>query len=345
MKLIPNRILALIALPVTVVAGPTRAARVSEPPTMLYGRVVFRSAGHEIVLHQGTLVWTLRGTAPKPWEKVFRTTLVQLGEGTLSYRLEVPQDLVALDLSASPGAVPMLALPANVTIAGVTFEGAPATPLAPAANFFGVRQSTRASSLRVDLDVSAALADSDGDGLPDVWENQQGFDPWNPRDGIAYFAPAPADPGNPASPGTASAPTTFAAWRALHFPEDARPLEEFAAADADQDGIPNLVEYAFDLNPKDATDTAGLERLPQARVRDGRLQLEFQRHPGRSDVDYAFEVSGDLTHWEPAADLVATESGAELAASSATGHVRLQDSRVTSGNAARFVRVRVSRHP
>lgn len=328
-----------------VICSPAKAARVSEPPTMLYGRVVFRGAGHELVLHQGTLVWTLRGTTPKPWEKVVRTTLGNLGGGGLSYRLEVPHDLVALDLVASPGAVPILALPSNVTIVGVTYEGAPAAVVAPAASFFPVRQSARAASLRIDLDVSTALEDSDADGLPDVWETRQGFDPWNPRDGSSYFASPPADPGTSTNPTAALGASNFAAWRAQHFPGDVGPMDEFAGADADEDGIPNLVEYAFDLNPKDAADTAGRERLPQARVLEGRLQLEFQRQPGRLDIDYTFEESVDLTHWQAAIDLVGTESGAELAGVNGAGHVRLQDNRPAGVGTARFVRVRIARRP
>ncbi len=83
-------------------------------------------------------------------------------------------------------------------------------------------------------------------------------------------------------------PTGFeSAWPALA----ARP-----AGDDDADGIPNLVEYAFDLNPTGHTPGG---RLPQP-VREGnQLILDFIPPGNRPDLTYAAECSADLIRWEP----------------------------------------------
>lgn len=63
-------------------------------------------------------------------------------------------------------------------------------------------------------------------------------------------------------------------------------------ADPDADGVANLLEYALDTSPTDATDAD----LPAIAVASGRLQLTFLR--ARADVTYLVEVSSDLSTWD-----------------------------------------------
>jgi hypothetical protein len=90
-----------------------------------------------------------------------------------------------------------------------------------------------------------------------------------------------------------AAPT---AWHVAHFT-----VEELAqasvsgdAADPDGDGVSNLLEYAFDLNPR--VNSAAL--LPEAVSIDAgtKLRLEFDRL--RSELSYVVEVSIDLVSWD-----------------------------------------------
>ncbi len=67
-------------------------------------------------------------------------------------------------------------------------------------------------------------------------------------------------------------------------------------ADRDGDGIPNLLEYAFRLNPE-APDVSG---LPQFSLVDGVATLIYRRVTTASDIQYAIEKSADLVSWEPA---------------------------------------------
>ena len=309
------------------------AASLSEPPTVLYGKVLFRSGGHELALMEGELSWTLRGTVPQVWERRFTTRLASLGNGQYSYRLPVPHDLLSHDLTISDRAVPLLAIPSVIEHSAVLLNGRPGIILAPAANFFSVRQTQRAAAMRVDLDVSGTLADTDGDGLPDLWEDQRGYDKWNPADGIAYFR----QPGETSG----AARLTFAQWRTANFPGDTSDLDVFSVGDADADGLPNLVEYAFDLNPGDPADLTGLDRMPQGRVHEGVFTVEFEGKAPTTEIEYRFEVSSDLAHWQ-ASETVLSEVAAASQGQS-QGRTTLRERAEASPEAMRFVRLEVVR--
>lgn len=71
------------------------------------------------------------------------------------------------------------------------------------------------------------------------------------------------------------------------------------AGDDDEDGIPNLVEFAFGLNPLDGADVGA---IPDVEVMGGRLRLHCSA-PGISGVLYGAEYSDDLLNWTPMVDL------------------------------------------
>lgn len=100
-------------------------------------------------------------------------------------------------------------------------------------------------------------------------------------------------------------------------------FDDFTAADADSDGIPSVIEYAFNLDPKsagaplslvaDQNSAAGLPAIHL--VDDGqghlRLRLEYLRRVGgRLPLTYAPEFAGGLdpTAWLPATLPVAVSS-------------------------------------
>ena len=91
----------------------------------------------------------------------------------------------------------------------------------------------------------------------------------------------------------------FEAWRGQHFGEEAANEGiSGASADPDGDGIPNLVEYAFDLDPNESSQ-AGLPRA--VRLAQGNaeyLGVEFRRRPAPSELVYATAVSGNLSDWQ-----------------------------------------------
>ena len=81
---------------------------------------------------------------------------------------------------------------------------------------------------------------------------------------------------------------TFSSWAV----ENNLPLDrDGPLEDADFDGIPNLIEYALDLEPLVADPGA----LPQAVLENGILSYTYVRH--RSDILYTVETSGDFSGW------------------------------------------------
>lgn len=92
-----------------------------------------------------------------------------------------------------------------------------------------------------------------------------------------------------AVPNPAGVPA-LAAWREWHFGTAANEGEAADCEDCDRDGIPNLVEYAFGLDPN--ADSSG--QLPQPRLVGDRLELRFKRTLIKPDVEIGAEWSPDL---------------------------------------------------
>jgi hypothetical protein len=126
-----------------------------------------------------------------------------------------------------------------------------------------------------------------------------------------------------------------------------------SALDGDGDGVPNLLEYAFDMDPADPDESL----LPRMEVVDGRPELRFRRDVRKSDIVYVIEASDSLTapDWQVVARVEAFSdpelllSDVEAAVSTVSRHneaslgvwqeVCFTDKAL---DAARFFRVRVT---
>jgi aryl-phospho-beta-D-glucosidase BglC (GH1 family) len=85
------------------------------------------------------------------------------------------------------------------------------------------------------------------------------------------------------------------AWRKIHFGTTANSGNGADNFDYDHDGIANLVEYAFALNP--TSSSAGL--LPQPSLFGQEFRYHFTPPAGVSGVIYAAEWSENLSNWQP----------------------------------------------
>ena len=140
--------------------------------------------------------------------------------------------------------------------------------------------------------------------------------------------------------GTLVIRTSLAAFRAQYF--TAAELADSATsgplADPDQDGLPNLLEYALALDPK-APETA---MTPVASLSEGRLTLTFIRRRDVADLAYAVQVSDDLQTWV---------SGSGVTEEIAVEPLDAVRERVTArdltglGASRRFLRLQVSLSP
>ena len=82
-------------------------------------------------------------------------------------------------------------------------------------------------------------------------------------------------------------------WRQRHFETATNTGNAANTADPDQDGLVNLVEYAFGLNP--LTPTA----MPAVQYGLGTMGYSFTGVPG---VIYGAETGTDAMNWTPVAD-------------------------------------------
>lgn len=326
-------------LAAVMLAPPANATRIAEPDTVFYGRIVTRTVRGEFPIRQGELRWVIRTAVPESRERELVARLEPLADGLYSYRLGVPHQLLAFDLNVSPRFLPLTSAGAQLQHVRITVDGYPAFIIPPAIDSFTAQQADRASTHRVDLEVPALSLDSDGDGLPDWWEDQHGLDKWNPND--AGSGPDPgSDPENPPVNGGG---ITFAQWREHHFPGATGSIEAFAASDPDQDGLVNLLEYAFDLNPTFSDAAQAIERRPHAVIQEGLISVVFTKRLDALDLDYKVEVSEDLISWSEQPEEL--QEMTSLAVDAPPGRVIIQDNLSGEGMPHRFLRVRIGLKP
>lgn len=327
-------LLLLLVLALAIVSS-AEAARVSEPSTVFYGRVVQRLGTRSFPLTQGRLEWTLASGLPGAREYRLTATLSNLGDGSFQYFLRIPHQLLAYDLTTEPGAVPLTAAPTRLRHLRVTVDGQAAALVAPAADGFTADQTTRAAAHRIDLEVNDYSPDSDGDGFPDWWEDRYGTDKWDPTDSPLAVPPTPPK----TDPLTEAALTGFAQWRALYFPNDPREPAAFAVADSDGDRVGHWLEYAFGLDPRGLDESTPW--LPAIQRQDGRIVLTYGVRRKGADLLYVVEISDDLVTWRTATSDEVEPSVGSGDASFDRHSAHLKETPL----AGSFLRVRVNQKP
>lgn len=146
-----------------------------------------------------------------------------------------------------------------------------------------------------------------------------------PAAGNGTPPPAPTLGGTGGSGGEAAGASSLAAWRARHFGNPEQAAAGGDDADPDHDGMVNLIEYAFAMDP--AASDASL--LPKAVVKDGHLVFEFTAPADDMGVTYGASWTSDP----------AQESWQEL---TDEGEGRHHLFRIPIGDAKRFMRLEVT---
>ncbi len=150
------------------------AAGISEPATTFYGKVLGTADVQPHLITEGRLTWVLRRADGV--DVVLTASLFAYNGGMFSYRLDVPHAALSLGQTADGGNVPLALTEQTHQHLNVTLDGAPVTLLGPAGSTFTAAQLLRSATYRLDLGVDRQATDTDGDGLPDWWEDLYGLD-------------------------------------------------------------------------------------------------------------------------------------------------------------------------
>jgi len=121
----------------------------------------------------------------------------------------------------------------------------------------------------------------------------------------------------------------FDTWRFANFTSVELNDSGTSGANADPDGdqLPNLIEYAMNLDPKNpgiAPVTSGIE--------SNYLSISATKNTAATDITWSAEVSADLANWSPAVILTNT-----------TNTFTARDSVATSTAEKRMLRLRITR--
>ncbi len=124
-------------------------------------------------------------------------------------------------------------------------------------------------------------------------------------------------------------------WISQAYPGNTNPATIGQNADPDQDGIPNLVEFALNLDPTKSST----HLLPQPANQGGRLSLTYQRitAPGLS---YIVELSDELGNWQ---QYVASETLLNTSGNLETWNATSPN--LISAQSHQFIRIRVVQSP
>ncbi len=109
-------------------------------------------------------------------------------------------------------------------------------------------------------------------------------------------------------------------WKLAHFGANANAANANDTADPDQDGIVNLLEYAYATDPNIASTNPFTGQLAGQQ-----FELQFARNTSAADITYLIQASGDLFVWSnlltytSASGWVTNVPGASVAESTASG--------------------------
>lgn len=119
------------------------------------------------------------------------------------------------------------------------------------------------------------------------------------------------------------APSPYTLWKSNHFGTNANnPAISGDTADPDNDGIPNILEYAFGSDPNSADTNRPITGI----IVSNYFQLQFNRNTAATDLTYSADVTADfsgawtnLVTYVPGTGWVTNTAGSIVSESAPTG--------------------------
>ncbi len=171
----PAAALCLLALMLLLPA--VAGAGIPEPDTLLYGKVFNTAGGVRFQMETGAIEMVFQDKENPDQRHTVAGELASPGGGVYSYTLRIPHQ-ARISVPEDPmeeGVIPLSGAERRFDAESVLVEGVPATILPPAKDFILADQSSRSQSYRIDLEIHQEMTDTDGDGLPDWWEDRYGL--------------------------------------------------------------------------------------------------------------------------------------------------------------------------
>ena len=171
------RLLLALLLPALSGKALAQSSGFSEPPLVIFGKVIHVDQGSTYQVFDGALEMTFEN-AELGQNTVTKSAQLSPtgGSSQYSYRIEFPQkNLPALNELSTHFSI--TADPTRFDMSGVTINGVSATPLDPGSTSLTSKFSDRGQEHRIDLLVTLPQEDSDGDDLPNWWEELHGLNP------------------------------------------------------------------------------------------------------------------------------------------------------------------------
>lgn len=151
------------------------AATLTEPSVVVFGQVVHIGEGSSYQLSSGTLTFEIVKDSDPDHLIELTTSLNSIGpSGELSYRLEIPtghqletfetSDLLSVGFSDL-----------GYSLQSIKVNGETGYLIDPAHSNFSISFADRALEHRLDIEVNLPETDTDGDDIPDWWEENFGF--------------------------------------------------------------------------------------------------------------------------------------------------------------------------
>ena len=118
-------------------------------------------------------------------------------------------------------------------------------------------------------------------------------------------------------------------WGTGYFSTDEILEMNWTTSDPDGDGLSNLLEYAFNLNPGQPSLTG----IPFIGEDNADLTLTYQKDISKPDISYQVEVSDNLVAWPPAGDVLVLTNGT----------IETRQANVPVSGGRRFLRLKITK--